>query len=160
MPCSPYVPGMEELDEARAREILRELHFGHLGLAKNGHAYVLPLYYTYDGKTVYFHSHPGLKEEYITATKEACFLAASIESGDDWESVQVFGPVEKVTVADEIRTAMNALISVPLPPAYGVSEFGEPKRSAADTFYWKVVPKRIEGRRSVRPPPSDDMALA
>lgn len=151
---------MEELSTQRAQEVLRELHFGNLGLAKGGQAYVLPLFYGYEGKTLYFHSHPGLKEDYIAGTKEACFLATSIETVDDWESVQAFGPVEKVTVADEITVAMNALIALPLPPEYGVSESGEPKRSGKNMFFWKLTPRHIEGRRSVRPPPSDDMSLA
>lgn len=151
---------MEELPPERAQELLRELHFGYLGLARGGDAYVLPLFYGYDGKTLYFHSHPGLKEDYIRGTKEACFLINSIETVDDWESVQAFGPVARVTIADEIRIAMNALIALPLPPEYGFSELGEPKHSAKDAFFWKLAPQHIEGRRSVRPPPSDDMALA
>lgn len=151
---------MEELALERAQELLRELSFGYLGLARGGESYVLPLFYGYDGQTLYFHSHPGLKEDYIRGTKEACFLINSIESVDDWESVQAFGPIEKVTIADEIRTAMNALIALPLPPEYGFSKQGEPKHSGKDTFFWKLTPRRIDGRRSIRPPPSDDMALA
>lgn len=151
---------MEELPTERAQELLRELHFGHLGLARGGDAYVLPLFYGYDRRVLYFHSHPWLKDDYLRGTKEACFLVASVESVDDWESVQVFGPVEKITVADEIRTAMNALLTLPLPPEYGFSEQDEPKRGSKDMVFWKLTPRRIEGRRSIRPPPSDDMALA
>lgn len=151
---------MEPLPPERAEAILRQLHFGHLGLARGGDSYVLPLFYGYDGKHVYFHSHPGLKDDYIKGTKEACFLATTIESEDEWESVQVFGPLEKVSIQDEILAAMDALIVVPLPPEYGFSEQGEPLRSGRNMYFWKLTPTRITGVQSHRPPPEDDIALS
>lgn len=150
---------MEPLSPERSKDLLRQLHFGYLGLAKGGHSYVLPLFYSYDGKLLYFHSHPGLKDDYAEATKEACFLVNSVESESDWESVQVFGRVQKVTIQDEILAAMNALIVVPLPPEYGFSKQGEPLRTDQNMSFWKLMPTRISGMESRRPPPEDDIAL-
>lgn len=125
--------------------------FGMLGLAAESKSYVVPLFYGYDGRSFFFHTHPGLKDEYIDRTTEACFTVARVLSLDDWASVEAFGKLTQVTDTTELTGAMNALMSVPLPPEWGVSDMGEPLRGSHDVHIFRLTPTRLSGRKSERP---------
>jgi uncharacterized protein len=144
---------MEDLTPEQVRRVLGGSWLGHLGLARDGHAYVLPVFYAYDGRHVYFHSLPGTKDAFIAGTVEACLAVTRVGSEDHWDSVLVFGPVEPVALASDQLVAMDALLGLPLPPAPGTSpETGEPRRSAQGMRMWRLVPRRATGRRSEPPP--------
>lgn len=125
--------------------------FGMLGLAAGGRAYVLPLFYGYDGASVYFNTHPGLKMRYLEETEEACFTIARVVSYDDWGSVEMFGRVDEVRDGPALTAGLNALMSVPLPPEWGLSEMGEPRRGDVGTHVLRLKPRAITGRKSVPP---------
>jgi len=139
---------MDEMTPEECRRLLAGRRTCTLGLSKAGRAYVLPLFYAFDGRTCWFQSHPGTKDEYLASTEEACLVVMRVEDEDDWESVQAFGPVEKVTLTDEVRAAKNALLDVPYPPEAGSYPKGTPRRSDQSMYYWKLTPRRIAGRSS------------
>lgn len=143
---------MQDMSEAEQDEVLHDGRLGHLGLAAGGLCYVVPIFYGYDGDTFYFHSHPGLKDDFIDETKEACFVVSSVISPDDWNSVQVFGPVEKCSIMEDIRNAEAALADVPLPPEFGLMPSGKPKRSGEKMYFWMLTPKRMSGKKSAHVP--------
>lgn len=134
------------LDEMQA--FVGHAWLGHIGLAKGGRAYVIPIFYAYDQGVFYFHSLHGAKEEYLEATREACLNIVHAESADRWASVLAFGPAERVTHVGEQKRAMDALLRLPLPPALGRGTEGEPRRSGAGMFFWKLAPQRMVGRKS------------
>lgn len=142
---------MHTMDPQNARELLRQNRFGILSLTHERDAYGLPLLYAYDGGAIYFHTLPGLKLRYLSSTHEACFTVCVVRSVDEWASVQVFGPVERVDGTPSELAGMHALMAVPLPPKFGSSEHGEPKRADAAAIY-KLNIVRISGRFSERPP--------
>lgn len=133
---------MEPLSEDEIDQLLDHATVAHVGLARDGHAYVLPVFFAYDGAQIWFHSHAGLKEDYLEATDEACLTVTTVEAEDVWASVQVFGPVEQVEITADERRAMDALMTVPEPPTTGDGE---------GLFYWRLDPSRRSGRKSVRP---------
>lgn len=139
---------MQPMGPEDLREFVGQAWLGHMGLAREGRAYVVPIFYAFEGGAFYFHSLPGAKDEFIEATREACLTITHAESEDRWASVMVFGPVEKVTGAQEQARAMEALLRVPLPPALGRTASGQPRRGGAGMFYWKLAPQRMVGRRS------------
>lgn len=136
-----------------ARDFIGHNKFGVLGLAQGGRAYVVPLFYAFDGGHLYFHTHAGQKDAFIDATEEACFTIVRVESTDVWSSVQVFGRLQRVPQTGRERdAAVDALLSIPLPPRWGVSEMGEPAHGEARgmTIY-RLPVARVEGRFSRRP---------
>lgn len=133
-----------------ARHLLRDARVGVLALARDGSAYGLPIYYAFDGRSVYFHTHPGLKSEYLDVTREACLTVVLARSLDEWSSVMVFGRVERVDGTPNELAAMHALMVVPLPPEFGVTERGEPRRGAKNKATYRLVPTRMSGRYSER----------
>ncbi len=142
------------MTEAEVQDVLAASRLGYLGLCADKLAYVIPLFFGYDRKAVYFQCHPGLKDMYIEGTEEACLEVAHYESQHVWESVQVFGPIEKLTLNDDIAAAKNALFQVPYPPLPGSFPGGLPKRHDAQMFYLRLTVTRWSGRKSeIREPP-------
>ena len=139
---------MQALDDKAAVDILSASRIGVLSLARDGGAYAIPLFYSYDGDHVWFHCHPGVKDEWIDATDEACLVVSHIESADIWESVQVFGSLEKATLSTDIDAAKSALFQVPFPPADGSMPSGRPVRSDQAVYYLKLTPSHVEGKSS------------
>jgi nitroimidazol reductase NimA-like FMN-containing flavoprotein (pyridoxamine 5'-phosphate oxidase superfamily) len=133
-----------------ARAMLRQGRVGVLALARGGDAYGLPVYYAFDGRHLYFHTHPGHKSDYIGATREACFTLVAARSTDEWASIMVFGVLERVDGTPSHLAAMHALMAVPLPPEWGVSEAGEPRRGGEGAATYRLTPTRISGRFSQR----------
>lgn len=136
---------MHDMQEAEVREFIRHNKFGVLCLTDDARSYGVPIYYGYDGERFYFQTRGGLKQQYLARTREACFTIVRIHSLDDWESVQAFGDIEEL---EDGLDAMEALMSVPLPPDWGETPRGEPQRSARGMVIYRLTPTRVSGRHS------------
>lgn len=147
---------MDVMSAHEVRQFVAQNKFGMLGLASQGNAYIVPFFYGFDGVSLYFSTHAGLKTHFMTSTHEACFAIARVVAYDDWGSVEAFGRLETVSSGPELTAAMNALMSVPLPPEWGVSRFGEPRRGAGGTSILRMTPREWTGRKSVPPPRSPE----
>lgn len=100
---------MLEVREMSREEIARLLGrgwYGHLGCARDGHPYVVPMSYAYDGGNLYFFTTEGTKTEFISANHEVCFQIEEVESADQWRSVMLTGRAELLTDAADIERAM------------------------------------------------------
>lgn len=142
---------MHSMLDVDARALLRRSRFGILSLTHEGDAYGLPLFYAYDGRAVYFHTLPGAKLRYVASTREACLVVCVVEDADEWASVQVFGALQRIDGTPDTLRAMDALKSLPLPPEFGFTAQGEPKRAEAAPIY-RLNVTRISGRFSERHP--------
>lgn len=142
---------MDEMSLEETRQFIRHNKFGVLGLADGGRAYALPLFYGYDGKDIFFQTVPGLKQKFVRTTEEACFTIVRVMSLDKWASVQVFGALEEVPATER---ALHALMSVPMPPEWGTSEFGEPARLEEGVVVCRLTASRVTGRYSESAPMS------
>lgn len=143
---------MEPMTGPEIRAFVAQCRFAEIGLARDGRAYVLPVFYGFDGSSFYFHTHPGLKDAYADATREACLTVVRVESEDSWTSVMAFGRVERALGDASRLVAQDALLHVPLPPERGLSPFEEPLRTSASVELWRLVVTRMSGRKSARPP--------
>lgn len=142
---------MRAMTDQEARAFIKHNKFGLLSLADQGNAYGLPLFYGYDGRALYVSVHPGLKTQYVRMTSEACFTIVRVVTLDDWASVQVFGRIERVADGPERFAAYQVLMGVPLPPEWGESTLGEPRRGGEGTLVYRLVPERMSGRYSQSP---------
>lgn len=139
---------MQEMTPEETREFIRHNRFGVLCLAREGHAYGLPIYYGYDGRDLYFQTRPGAKDAYAEGTADACLTIVRVLNLDEWASVQVFGALERV--GNVLPT--HALLSVPLPPDWGDTPRGEPLRHAGNLVFYRLTPRRVTGRYSRNAP--------
>ncbi len=136
------------MSAAECRDILSASRLGVLALSHAGKAYAIPLYFAYDGDHVWFQCHPGLKDEYMESTDEACLVVTHSGAADIWESVQVFGPTEKASLSNDVESAKAALFKVPFPPAEGNFPKGRPVRTDDRMYYLKLTPSHVEGKKS------------
>ncbi len=86
---------------------------GH-GTIGDGRPYLVPLAYGYDGESIYAHSGPGRKLDFMRAEPRVTFEVDSAEASDRWRSVIAEGTFEEIhDLADRER----ALSIVYRPPA-------------------------------------------
>ena len=101
------------MDEAAADDLLRSTGVGVLSLARDGEAYGVPVSFGYDGGDRLYFVFVGFGEEsrktaFAADTERASFATYDVVGRDDWRSVVVAGPLERVAAADRER-ARDAL---------------------------------------------------
>jgi nitroimidazol reductase NimA-like FMN-containing flavoprotein (pyridoxamine 5'-phosphate oxidase superfamily) len=94
-------------DEAAA--LLLRAGFGHLGCARDGHPYVVPMNFAFDGESLFFYTTEGTKTEFIAANHEVCFQCEEIDDPSPWRSVVVTGRAERLTSVEDVERAMRLI---------------------------------------------------
>src|ERR1041385_8016954 len=68
---------VEDMSPAEMHALLERESFGHLGCARDGRPYVVPMHYAYDGKDLYFFTTQGMKTRFIQANPQVCLQVRS-----------------------------------------------------------------------------------
>ena len=144
---------MLEVREMSREEIARLLGrgwYGHLGVARDGHPYVVPMSYAYDKGDLYFFTTEGTKTEFIAANHEVCFQVEEVSDADHWQSVMLTGRAELLTDAAEIERAMFLVSerNPSLSPALSHTKIGPWTRLTRIALY-RLRPEAAYGRRTV-----------
>lgn len=144
---------MLEVREMSQEEIARLLGrgwYGHLGVTRDGHPYVVPMSYAYDGGAVYFLTTEGTKTEFIAASREVCFQVEEVEGPERWRSVMLTGHAELLTDAAEVERAMFVVAgrNPTLSPALNRTKIGAWTRLSRTALY-RLRPDAAYGRRTV-----------
>src|SRR3954451_11784980 len=100
---------VEDMSPADMHALLQRESFGHLGCSRDGRPYVVPMHYAYDGKDLYFLTTEGMKTRFIQANPQVCLQVEEITDSLSWRSVMVGGQAIELTLADEMRRAMNLI---------------------------------------------------
>jgi nitroimidazol reductase NimA-like FMN-containing flavoprotein (pyridoxamine 5'-phosphate oxidase superfamily) len=129
--------------------LLLRLDFGHLGCTRDGHPYVVPMHYAYDGQDLYFFTTEGTKTEFIAANSEVCFQVEEITDSSNWQSVMVIGAARKLTEPDEAEHAMQLITerNETLTPALNKTDIGAWHRQSHIAIY-RVRTGAIYGRQT------------
>lgn len=130
--------------------LLRRVGFGHLGCARDGRPYVVPMNYAYDSDDFYFFTTEGTKTEFIDANPQVCLQVEEIESARHWQSVMVTGRAEHVSQPDQMERAMQLITAhnPTLTPAINetqIDAWGRPN----NIRIYRLRPSVIDGRRTV-----------
>lgn len=106
---------IEEMTREEMEQLLRKAKYGHLGLAFENEAYVVPVSYICEGSHIWFHiAREGKKTTYLQANPQACFQVDEwVENG--WGSVICYGTV---TLSDDVavKRQFMKLASAQVPP--------------------------------------------
>ena len=143
---------MLEVREMKADEIealLRRAPYGHLGVARDGHPYVVPMNYAYEAGVLYFFTTEGTKTEFISANHEVCFQVEEVEDPSNWRSAMLTGRAERLTDPGELERAMQALTrrQPQLAPALSHTRIGPWTRRGQVAVY-RVRPAAVYGRQT------------
>src|SRR6266480_728186 len=115
---------VEDMAPAEMHALLERETFGHLGCARDGRPYVLPMNYAYDGKELYFFTTEGMKTQFIEANPQVCLQ------------------VEQITKSEEMQRAMKLITerNPSLTPAISATQLDTWGR-AVDIAIYGITPE-------------------
>lgn len=141
---------VEDMAPAEMHALLQRESFGHLGCARGGRPYVVPMQYAYDGKELFFFTTQGMKTQFIDANPQVCLQVEEVTDSTHWRSVMVIGKAEQITRNEEMQQAMKLITErdPSLTPAISSTELDALGR-AIDIALYRITPELIDGRKTV-----------
>jgi nitroimidazol reductase NimA-like FMN-containing flavoprotein (pyridoxamine 5'-phosphate oxidase superfamily) len=67
-------------------KLLMRARFGHLGCAREGRPYFLPMHYAYDGKELYFYATQGMKTQFMNGNPQVSLQVKDILDSSHWRA--------------------------------------------------------------------------
>lgn len=101
---------IETLDDIACRALLGRHRLCTLSLVDGDVPYAVPLFYGFDGTTLYLGLAEGRKTRVLDANPAVCLTVTEIAAGDRWASVQVAGRAEWVE-GSEREAALQVLMA-------------------------------------------------
>lgn len=140
---------VEDMSPAEMHALLQRESFGHLGCARDGRPYVVPMNYAYDGKELYFFTTQGMKTQYIDTNPQVCLQVEEIKDSTHWRSVMVVGRANEITNNEEVQTAIKFITdrNPSLTPAISAIQIDSMGR-AVDIALYRITPEIIDGRQT------------
>jgi len=141
---------VEDMTPEEMHALLTRVGFGHLGCAREGRPYVLPMHYAWDSQYIYLFTTQGMKTEYIETNPEICFQVEEIHHPTRWQSVVVIGRAERLTRAEETEHAMQLITqsNPKLTPAINATQIDTWGRSNTIVLY-RIKTEIMDGRKTV-----------
>ena len=141
---------VEDMSPNEMHALLQREGFGHLGCARDGRPYVVPMHYAYDGKELYFFTTQGMKTQYIDTNPQVCLQVEEITGRTHWRSVMVIGRATEITNDEEMQRAMKFITerNPSLTPAISATQLDSIGR-AVDIALYRITPEIIDGRQTV-----------
>jgi nitroimidazol reductase NimA-like FMN-containing flavoprotein (pyridoxamine 5'-phosphate oxidase superfamily) len=141
---------VEDMSQAEIHELLERQSFGHLGCARDGRPYVVPMNYAFDGKNLYFFTTAGMKTHFIESNPEVCLQVEEVSDSSHWRSVMVIGRAERLTHSEDVQRAMQHIVNrnPSLTPAISATSLDAWGR-AVDVALYKITPEIVDGRKTV-----------
>jgi nitroimidazol reductase NimA-like FMN-containing flavoprotein (pyridoxamine 5'-phosphate oxidase superfamily) len=140
---------VREMSRDEIGRLLGRMWYGHLGCARDGHPYVVPMCYAYEAPELFFFTTEGTKTEFIAANHEVCFQIEEVLDGRNWQSVMLTGRAELLTDPAEVERAM-LLVSERNPtltPAINRTKIGAWTRLNRIALY-RLRPDAVYGRKT------------
>lgn len=141
---------IRDMSQGEMTALLLRAGFGHLGCARDGHPYVVPMHYAYDARDIYFFTTEGTKTEYIAANHEVCFQVEELTDALHWRSVMVMGRAEQLSRPADMERAMRLITerNPTLTPALNKTEIGAWTRLNSIAIY-RVRAEAVYGRTTL-----------
>jgi len=153
---------IHEMTENECRTALARVSFGRLACARDNQPYVVPIYFSYDGKHLYGFSTLGQKIEWMRSNPLVCLEIDERTSHHQWLSVVVFGRYEELPDTPEFgcaRVQAHELLqqrAMWWEPAYVATEH----REQLTPIFFRIHIKQMTGHRATPPDPVEAAASA
>ena len=140
---------VKEMAQGEMLALLLRVGYGHLGCARDGHPYVVPMNFAFDSQDIYFFTTEGTKTEFMAANHEVCFQVEEVTDALHWRSVMLTGRAQRVTKPEETERAMQLITerNPTLAPAINRTKIGAWTRTNKVAIY-RVRPDAIYGRKT------------
>ncbi|MEO5860301.1 MAG: pyridoxamine 5'-phosphate oxidase family protein [Pyrinomonadaceae bacterium] len=142
---------IEEMRAGEAREVLEQLNYAHLAMAKDNIPYVVPVHYAFDGQDLFIYTTEGKKADIIKVNPEICLQAEEVEDKENWKSVMVSGTAEQITDEDGRQKALALILRInpKLTPAISIRWMDSWVRENIEVIY-RISPRSVTGRRTIK----------
>ncbi len=107
---APDIYGIVTLDDAECREILTRQRMCVLATSDDDQPYAVPIFYGFDGVTIYLGIAEGRKTQVLENNPRLCITVAEVGPGDSWRSVLVMGRAEWITDGPERTEAIKVMM--------------------------------------------------
>lgn len=115
---------IEVMDDKDCKKLLKRAGYGHLGLVRDSHPYLVPIHYAYKEPHVYIFTTEGKKTEIIERNPEVCLQVEDVTDEKHWQSVIMTGDAVQLTDKKEVRRAMDLILAT------------NPKLTPALSIHW------------------------
>ena len=141
---------VEEMSNGQIKEILARVGYGHLGMTRGNHPYVVPIHFAYDDPHIYIYTTEGKKTEILKANPEICLQVEEVKSDKDWSSVIVTGETVKLKNKTEREHALKFIIAAnpTLTPALSIRWMDSWVRENVEVIY-RITPRMLTGRTTI-----------
>lgn len=100
-----------ELNQEEIEALLKSEIIVRIGCYADGHVYVVPVTYVYDGEYLYAHSKDGMKVQMMRKNPEVCIEVDAMQNMANWQSVIAKGKFEELTDKDSQMKGMQLLMN-------------------------------------------------
>ncbi|HEY6242342.1 MAG TPA: pyridoxamine 5'-phosphate oxidase family protein [Pyrinomonadaceae bacterium] len=146
---------IHEMNEFQCQKVLEQASVGRLACAKDNQPYVVPVYFSFDGRHIYGFTTLGEKVEWMRANPKVCLEIDERNGHDQWTSVIVFGRYEELP--DEPKFGADRVAAYEVlkkranwwEPAYISTELFDAPHSLTPIFY-RIRIERVTGRRATK----------
>ena len=137
---------IEELDEHEIDAFLRRCVVGRIGCHADGHTYVVPVVYAWEGECVYVLSIEGRKIRMMRANPQVVFEVDEYESDSgSWQSVIVEGVYEELE-----GSRAEAALALLVQRFVGGRQTGVDRSTGRKPVTFRIRSTRMTGRRVTR----------
>ena len=142
---------IEEMRASEAREVLEQLNYAHLAVAKDNIPYVVPVHYAFDGEDLFIYTTEGKKAEIIRINPEICLQAEEVVDNENWRSVMVSGTAKQITDEEGRQKAVDLILKINprLTPAISIRWMDDWVRENIEVIY-RITPRSVTGRRTIK----------
>jgi nitroimidazol reductase NimA-like FMN-containing flavoprotein (pyridoxamine 5'-phosphate oxidase superfamily) len=109
VPPEPRI--IETLSEDECRLVLERQRLCVVSVVDGDMPYAVPVFYGYDGVTLYLGTSEGRKTRVLDANSRVYVLITEVGPGDAWRSVAVAGRARTLTSDNERQQAIDVLIA-------------------------------------------------
>jgi uncharacterized protein len=99
------------LSDAECRAVLARQRLCVVSLVDGGAPYAVPVYYGFDGETLYLGVAEGRKTRALDADGRVYVVVTDVGPGDAWRSVAVAGLARTLEDPDERRHGLDVLVA-------------------------------------------------
>ncbi|MBS1796796.1 MAG: pyridoxamine 5'-phosphate oxidase family protein [Acidobacteria bacterium] len=141
---------IEEMSSGEIKDLLKRIGYGHLGMARGVHPYIVPIHYAFDDPNVYIYTTEGKKTEILKANPEVCLQVEEVRSDTDWASILVTGEAVKLRKKADRERALEFILAAnpTLTPAISIRWMDSWVRDNVEAVY-RITPRMMTGRATI-----------
>jgi len=109
--AAPPARVIMSMAEAECRAVLERQRLCVVSVVDDGEPYAVPVFYGFDGATLYLGTSEGRKTRALDANSRVYILVTEVGPGDAWRSVALAGHARTLTTEAERQRAIEVLIA-------------------------------------------------